>query len=91
METSTGKMRLCAALFVLALAPSGLAWASDLTAPDHDVRILRDEWGVPHIFGKTDADATFGMGFAQGEDDWSDLQGAILAARGEIASAAGQS
>lgn len=56
---------------------------------NHDVRILRDKWGVPHIFGKTDADAAFGLGFAQCEDNWPGVQGAILVARGATSSAAG--
>ena len=34
------------------------------------VRILRDTWGVPHIFGHTDADAAFGLAYAHAEDDW---------------------
>jgi len=35
-----------------------------------NVEIIRDEWGVPHIYGKTDADAVFGMIYAQAEDDY---------------------
>ncbi len=35
-----------------------------------DVEIIRDEWGVPHVYGKTDADAVFGMIYAQAEDDY---------------------
>jgi acyl-homoserine-lactone acylase len=34
------------------------------------VTILRDKWGIPHVFGKTDADAVFGMVFAQAEGAW---------------------
>ena len=32
---------------------------------ERDVRVLRDEWGVPHVFGKTDADAAFGLAYAR--------------------------
>ena len=34
------------------------------------VEIIRDDFGVPHIYGKTDADAVFGLLYAQCEDDF---------------------
>ena len=34
------------------------------------VTIIRDNWGIPHIYGKTDADAVFGLLYAQCEDDF---------------------
>jgi len=36
-----------------------------------DVTITRDTWGIPHIHGKTDADAVFGLAYAQAEDDFN--------------------
>lgn len=51
----------------------------------YDVRIRRDDWGVPHVLGKTDADAAFGLGFAQSEDDFGTLQDVVLATRGVLA------
>ena len=51
-------------------------------ASNYQARIIRDEWGVPHIFGKTDADASFGYGYAHAEDDWETIQDVIIAARG---------
>lgn len=48
------------------------------------VHILRDTWGVPHIYGKSDADAAFGLAFAQAEDDWPTIQKALAAARGRL-------
>ncbi|RJP66995.1 MAG: acylase [Candidatus Abyssobacteria bacterium SURF_17] len=59
-------------------------------APTYDVRILRDSWGVPHIFGKTDADVAYGLGYAHAEDDFATMQGALLAARGTLASVYGR-
>jgi len=38
------------------------------------VIIHRDEWGIPHIYGKTDADAVFGLMFAQCEDDFARVE-----------------
>lgn len=38
------------------------------------VTIIRDNWGVPHIYGKTDADAVFGLLYAQCEDDFKRVE-----------------
>lgn len=51
-------------------------------AATYDARVIRDEWGVPHVFGKTDADASFGFGYAHAEDDWETIQDVVIAARG---------
>jgi acyl-homoserine-lactone acylase len=55
----------------------------------YDVRILRDTWGVPHVFGKTDPDVAYGLAWAHAEDDFATIQGALLAARGRLATALG--
>src|SRR5262249_39242010 len=55
----------------------------------YDVRIKRDSWGVPHVFGKTDADTAFGVGYAQSEDDFATLQDVTLASRGTLAATDG--
>ncbi|HRK35512.1 MAG TPA: penicillin acylase family protein, partial [Candidatus Hydrogenedentes bacterium] len=55
----------------------------------YDVRILRDTWGVPHIYGKTDADVAFGLAYAHAEDDMPTTLEALLAARGQVASVQG--
>jgi len=62
--------------------PKADADAIRATAKAYDARIIRDEWGVPHVFGKTDADATFGFGYAHAEDDWETIQDVVIAARG---------
>ena len=36
-----------------------------------NVTIIRDDWGIAHVHGKTDADAVFGMIYAQAEDDFN--------------------
>src|SRR4051812_14885709 len=38
------------------------------------VTIIRDNWGIPHIYGKTDADAAFGLLYAQCEDDFKRVE-----------------
>lgn len=50
-----------------------------------DVRILRDTWGVPHIFGRRDADVAYGLAWAHSEDDFKTIQDVLLAARGRLA------
>jgi penicillin amidase/acyl-homoserine-lactone acylase len=57
----------------------------------YDVRILRDTWGVPHVFGGTDPDVAYGLAYAHAEDDFETIQGALLAARGRLASVFGRS
>ncbi|MBS3809363.1 MAG: penicillin acylase family protein, partial [Desulfobacterales bacterium] len=55
----------------------------------YDVEILRDKWGVPHVFGKTDADTAFGIAYAHAEDDFVTIQGTLLASRGMLATELG--
>jgi penicillin amidase/acyl-homoserine-lactone acylase len=75
----------CAALALQPSLPDGLADG----ARRYDARILRDSWGVPHVFGPTDPDVAFGLAYAHAEDDFATIQGALLAARGRLASVYG--
>ena len=63
-------------------------------APDGDreysAEIIRSEYGVPHIYGKTDADVAFGVAIAQSEDDFFTLQDVIAMARGRYGAIAGE-
>ncbi|GGD16270.1 hypothetical protein GTQ45_06555 [Pyruvatibacter mobilis] len=54
-------------------------------AADHDVEIIRDAWGVPHVYGARDRDVAFGLAYAQSEDDWATLQEVVVATRGDLA------
>ncbi len=54
-----------------------------------NVTIIRDSWGIPHIYGKTDADAVFGMLYAQAEDDFNRIEVNYLNAMGRLAEAEG--
>ncbi len=58
-------------------------------AAKRDVRILRDEFGVPHIYGKTDADVSFGLAYAHSEDDFETIQKVLLQTRGRLAAVDG--
>jgi len=54
------------------------------------VTIIRDDYGVPHIYGKTDADAVFGMLFAQSEDDFNRVERNYIWAIGRLAEVEGE-
>jgi acyl-homoserine-lactone acylase len=56
-----------------------------------NVTIVRDDWGIPHIHGKTDADAVFGLVYAQAEDDFNRVETNYLNAMGRLAEAEGDS
>jgi acyl-homoserine-lactone acylase len=58
-------------------------------AGHYNVRIERDNFGVPHIFGPRDADVAFGMAFAHSEDDFATIQQVALAVRGQLAATEG--
>ena len=54
------------------------------------VTIIRDDWGVPHIYGKTDADVVFGLMFAQAEDDFNRVETNFINSQGRLAEAEGE-
>jgi len=54
-----------------------------------NTEIIRDQYGVPHIYGKTDADAVFGMIYAQCEDDFNRVETNFINAMGRMAEVEG--
>ncbi|MHB8609863.1 MAG: acylase [Candidatus Acidiferrales bacterium] len=55
------------------------------------VTITRDDWGIAHVHGKRDADAVFGMIYAQAEDDFNRVETNYINAMGRLAEAEGES
>src|SRR5258708_3294425 len=55
-----------------------------------NVRIIRDNWGIAHVYGKSDADAVFGMIYAQAEDDFGRIERNYLNGLGLLALAEGE-
>ena len=55
------------------------------------VTVIRDNWGIPHVYGKTDADAVFGLMYAQCEDDFKRVERNYLQVMGKLAEADGES
>ncbi|MGH7783836.1 MAG: penicillin acylase family protein, partial [Candidatus Binatia bacterium] len=60
-------------------------------AQARNVTIVRDDWGIAHVTGKTDADAVFGMIYAQAEDDFNRIETNYINAMGRAAEAEGES
>ncbi len=58
---------------------------------NYRAEIIRDEWGVPHITGKRNADTSFGLAYAHAEDDFETIQEIVAATRGVLARYRGQS
>ena len=57
----------------------------------NQVHIIRDNWGIAHVYGKTDADAVFGMIYAQAEDDFNRVERNYLNGLGWLARTEGES
>src|SRR4051794_36256724 len=55
------------------------------------VTIIRDDWGIAHVYGKTDADTVFGAIYAQAEDDFFRVETNYLNSLGRLAEAEGES
>ncbi|MEM9674360.1 MAG: acylase [Bacteroidota bacterium] len=69
-------------------SPSELArWQTQA----ENITIFRDDFGVPHIYGKTDADAVFGLLYAQCEDDFPRVEQNYIWATGRLAEVEGES
>lgn len=60
-------------LFFLTSIPF-LSFSTSYEQQAKRVTIHRDQWGIPHIYGKTDADAVFGLMYAQCEDDFARVE-----------------
>ncbi|MEO7987111.1 MAG: penicillin acylase family protein [Gemmatimonadales bacterium] len=75
-------------------APAASSQSSDAARWEREARavtIVRDDWGIAHVHGKTDADAVFGMIYAQAEDDFNRIETNYLNAMGRLAEAEGES
>ena len=55
-----------------------------------NITIIRDDWGIPHIYGETDADAVFGMIYAQAEDNFNRIEVNFLNSQARLAEAEGE-
>jgi len=83
--------------FIFALAGGAFVQAGELPEAARyerearNVTIIRDNWGIAHIYGKTDADTVFGTMYAQAEDDFNRVETNYINALGRLAEAEGES
>ena len=70
--------------------PFASAPADLLSARAAGITIIRDDFGVPHIYAKTDADAVFGLLYAQAEDDFKRIERNYIWATGRLAEIEGE-
>jgi acyl-homoserine-lactone acylase len=83
----TSAAALIPLLLLLTAASPGLArWRGEASR----VTITRDDWGIAHVYGKSDADAVFGMIYAQAEDDFPRIETNYLTNLGRTAEADGE-
>ncbi len=81
-------------VFLFLCIPTYASDAAEMSrwqAQSSNVSIVRDDWGIAHVTGKTDADAVFGMIYAQAEDDFNRVETNYLNAMGRLAEAEGES
>ena len=77
---------VCTSTVGCAQNPDVARWARQA----QNVTIIRDDWGIAHVYGKTDADAVFGMIYAQAEDDFNRVETNYLTSLGRLAEAEGE-
>ena len=91
-------MKKLALLCVIALASCSSQPAAPAVSPEvaawqaraQGVTIIRDDWGIPHVYAKTDADVVFGLMYAQAEDDFNRVETNFINAQGRLAEAEGE-
>src|SRR5476649_1395466 len=86
------KLALLLALAGVSCAPQAAA-DKDVTTWEKQaqgIAITRDDWGIAHVVGKTDADAVFGVMYAQAEDDFNRVEQNYLLSMGRLAEAEGE-
>ena len=79
-------------ILIFALGSGRLTGGETIEISDSvfSAKIERDEWGVPHIYGKRDADVSFGLAYAHAQDDYKTIEDIMFALRGELASIYGR-
>ena len=77
----------------VSVAPRGAGAQEQARWQEHarNVTIIRDDWGIAHVYGVTDADAVFGMEYAQAEDDFNRVETNYINALGRLAETEGTS
>ncbi|WP_366512658.1 penicillin acylase family protein [Lunatimonas sp.] len=92
LKCGTRSLRNFLLLFLIAMPFLATAQTEKQRWRQHSrqTEIIRDQWGIPHVFGKTDADAVFGMIYAQCEDDFNRVEMNYITAMGRTAEVLGK-
>lgn len=85
-------------ILIILLFPLQQLWAQPFTNSEvtkwqqeaKQVTVIRDTWGIPHVYGKTDADAVFGLMYAQCEDDFNRVEMNYIEKLGRLAELNGE-
>ena len=86
--------RVAAAVCLVSLPQIAVSQSQDVARwqrQAQNVTIARDDWGIAHVRGKTDADAVFGLIFAQAEDDFNRVETNYINSIGRLAETQGES
>ncbi|ANY21334.1 Glutaryl-7-aminocephalosporanic-acid acylase precursor [Tsuneonella dongtanensis] len=99
-KTRSKWLGILAAIFgvaLIAVLAGLLVWEPFAASPGappparaYRAEIVRDEWGVPHVYGKTDADVAYGVARAHAEDDFFTLQDVVAMTRGRYGAIKGE-
>ncbi|MAU17409.1 MAG: acylase [Muricauda sp.] len=81
---------LAALLLFMSCSEQPLTEVEKWEAQAENITIIRDDFGVPHIYGKTDADTVFGLLYAQCEDDFNRVEQNYIWATGRLAEVEGE-
>src|SRR5271165_2158742 len=71
-------------------SPSSRTELARWKAEAHRVTVIRDTWGIPHVYCDSDADAVFGLMYAQAEDDFNRVEMNYINAMGRLAEVEGE-
>ncbi len=84
------KLVLALAAATVTLSPAPQTESARWQQQAQNVTIIRDDWGIAHVYGKTDADAVFGAIYAQAEDDFNRVETNFINSMGRLAEAEGE-
>ena len=88
------RLRRATLLLVITAAGCAAGTESEVARWERQARkvtIIRDDWGIAHVYGKTDADTVCGAMYAQAEDDFNRVETNYLNAMGRLSEAEGES
>lgn len=90
IAAALGLLSLVVLIGLMTWEPFAAARHSPPPERAYRAEIVRDEWGVPHIYGRTDADVAYGVAQAHAEDDFRTLQDVVAMTRGRYGAIAGE-